>query len=225
MIIETKTKPVEVTSVISTTINHNGKKYPALKFVFPGEITAEDMNALLSGEITIDKYHHDGYNTQGEVSVIIGKVTTVEEERDNLQSELSVLSAEHAEMQENVNILLPVLDDATALTVKSLYPDWEVGKAYSAGERFVYDDMLYKVITAHTSQADWTPDVTESLYTVINETHAGTPEDPIPYSGNMVLENGKYYTQDGVTYLCTRDTVNPVYNTLAELVGQYVELA
>ena len=39
------------------------------------------------------------------------------------------------------------------------------------------------------------------------------------YEGNMALENGKYYSQDGVTYLCNRDTVNPVYNPLRELVG------
>ena len=41
----------------------------------------------------------------------------------------------------------------------------------------------------------------------------------------MALENGKYYIQDGVTYLCNRDTGNPVYNALSELVGLYVEIA
>ena len=42
--------------------------------------------------------------------------------------------------------------------------------------------------------------------------------------GNMALVSGKYYSQDGVTYLCNRDTVNPVYNPLRELVGIYVEI-
>ena len=46
----------------------------------------------------------------------------------------------------------------------------------------------------------------------------------IPYEGNMALESGKYYTQSGMTYLCSRDTVNPVYNALSELVGIYVEV-
>ena len=50
-----------------------------------------------------------------------------------------------------------------------------------------------------------------------------TPTDPIPYSGNMALESGKYYIQDYTIYLCTRDTGNPVYNPLADLVGLYVE--
>lgn len=40
----------------------------------------------------------------------------------------------------------------------------------------------------------------------------------------MSLYNGKYYSQDGVTYLCNRDTGNPVYNKLSELVGIYVEV-
>ena len=40
----------------------------------------------------------------------------------------------------------------------------------------------------------------------------------------MALVSGKYYSQDGVVYLCNRDTINPVYNTLRELVGIYVEI-
>ena len=63
---------------------------------------------------------------------------------------------------------------------------------------------------------------TESLYAVINETNAGTQEDPIPYNGNMTLENGKYYSQDGVIYLCNRDTEIPVYQALKDLVNIYV---
>lgn len=74
-----------------------------------------------------------------------------------------------------------------------------------------------------TFQADWVPGAgTESLYTRIDEQHDGTKYDPIPYSGNMALENGKYYTQDGVLYLCNRDTGNPVYHSLSALVGLYV---
>ena len=62
-----------------------------------------------------------------------------------------------------------------------------------------------------------------SLFERIDETHDGSKYDPIPYEGNMALESGKYYMQDGVTYLCSRDTGNPVYHALSELVGLYVE--
>lgn len=117
------------------------------------------------------------------------------------------------------------LSDAEALEVKSLYPVWENGVEYTARKKVRYNSTLYRCILAHTSQADWTPDVSPSLWTCIDETHAGTIDDPIPYSGNMALENGKYYVQDGVTYLCTRNTENPVFNALNELVGIYVEVA
>ena len=115
------------------------------------------------------------------------------------------------------------LSDAEALAVKALYPAWEAGTAYAAGDRLVYNGDLYRVLTAHTSQETWLPGTgTESLYTRIDEQHDGTKYDPIPYSGNMALENGKYYSQSGKTYLCNRDTGNPVYNALADLVGIYV---
>ena len=116
------------------------------------------------------------------------------------------------------------IDGNDALTAKMLYPEWAVGVACSVGFKVQYGGKLYRVITAHTTQADWTPDVSVSLFEVVNESHAGTMDDPIPYNGNMALENGKYYIQSGVIYLCTRDTVNPVYNALSELVGLFVEV-
>lgn len=117
------------------------------------------------------------------------------------------------------------LSDAVAATAPMLFPRWKVGEAYAGGERLCYNGELYKVKDgmSHTSQADWTPDVAVSQYERIDVEHAGTMDDPIPYDGNMELVNGLYYVQDGVVYLCTRDTVNPVYNPLAELVGIYVK--
>ena len=116
------------------------------------------------------------------------------------------------------------IDGNDALTAKMLYPEWAVGVAYSVGFKVQYGGKLYRVITSHTTQADWTPDVSASLFEVVNESHEGTLEDPIPYDGNMALENGKYYIQSGVIYLCTRDTINPVYQPLVDLVGLFVEV-
>lgn len=113
-------------------------------------------------------------------------------------------------------------DDKTALRMKEYYPEWETNIKYTVGFRVRHNEKLYKVLQEHTSQEGWQPDLTPSLWTVINETHSGTIEDPIPYNGNMALENGKYYIQDYVIYLCNRDTINPVYNHLSELVEIYV---
>lgn len=123
------------------------------------------------------------------------------------------------------------LPAADALKHRDYYPEWgdenaPMGKEVDAGFRLRHGGTLYEVIQPHALQADWAPGAgTESLYKVVQEEHAGTPDDPIPYAGNMELEEGKYYTQDGATYLCTRSTGQPVYHTLAELVGLYVEVA
>ena len=115
------------------------------------------------------------------------------------------------------------VDDNTALRMREFYPVWETGQNYPEGFKVQYGGALYKVLQAHTSQDGWEPENAPSLWTEICESHGGTLTDPIPYSGNMALESGKYYSQSGAVYLCTRDTVNPVYSALAELVGLYVE--
>ena len=124
------------------------------------------------------------------------------------------------------------VDDAVAIRIKDFYPVWETGKAYTTangcpvGYKITRNGRLWKLRQEHTSQDNWAPGETgtESLWEEICEQHDGTKYDPIPYNGNMALENGKYYTQGGVLYKCTRDTGDPVYNSLAELVGIYVEV-
>lgn len=123
------------------------------------------------------------------------------------------------------------LDNFDALKIKKLYPSWEslvsVGSIIAEpGYKFFYDRDLYECVNANpTFQKDWIPGVgTESLYTRIDEEHAGTLADPIPYSGNIVLNEGLYYSQNGQTYICTRDTGTAVHHALADLVGLYVEV-
>ncbi len=133
-------------------------------------------------------------------------------------------------IRQQVNTL--TVDDATAFRMAAFYPDWESGKAYTAengcpvGYKVVRAGNLWKLRQEHTSQDSWAPGMTgtESLWEEICEHHDGTKYDAIPYNGNMALEAGKYYTQDGVLYLCSRDTGNPVYHALSALVGTYVEV-
>ena len=124
------------------------------------------------------------------------------------------------------------LSDAEALTMKTLYPEWAnlVAAQYTtdkAGFKFLHSGYLYKTIpAAHTFAAQWVPGVgTESIYTRIDEQHDGSRYDPIPYTGNMELYAGQYYSQLGVTYRCTRATGTAVFHPLSELVGIYVEVA
>ena len=124
-------------------------------------------------------------------------------------------------IRQQINTL--AVDDQTALRMTEFYPEWTSGQGYTAAYKVRYGGKLWRCVQAHTAQVGWEPENAASLWTEICETHDGTQYDPIPYDGNMALEAGKYYIQDYVIYLCNRDTVNPVYNPLAELVGLYVE--
>lgn len=120
------------------------------------------------------------------------------------------------------------VDDNTALRMVEFYPEWKAGTEYTeqAGRAVGYKvhrgGKLWRLRQEHTSHTGREPENAASLWEQINETNAGTLDDPIPYDGNMALESGKHYIQDGVIYLCTRDTGNPVYNALTDLVGVFV---
>lgn len=116
------------------------------------------------------------------------------------------------------------LDDKDAMEGVELFPAWDGAADYEVGQRVRYEGILYRCIQGHTAQPGWKPADAPSLWVQICETHDGTEDDPIPYEGNMALESGKYYIQGDHLYRCIRDTVNPVYSPLAELVGLYVEL-
>ena len=134
--------------------------------------------------------------------------------------------------QEKARALRPLIEkaavslsDSDALDAVELFPAYTLGVWYEAGFRFRYGGKLYKVLIAHTTQEDWEPDSTPSLYAEVAKPGEGdSPDNPIEYNNNMELFNGKYYSQNGVVYLCFRDTGVPVYNNLADLVGIYVEV-
>ena len=124
-----------------------------------------------------------------------------------------------------------LMSDEQALQNKGAYRSWGMLVKYAVevghGYRFRHGGRLYKVLQPTFTFVDtWEPGSagSESLFAVIDESHAGTLDDPIPYEGNMELVNGMYYTQDGIVYHCWRDTGIPVYSPLSELVGLYVEV-
>lgn len=151
-----------------------------------------------------------------------GSEKAAAEERHRPLSEAEVNSML---LRQQVNAL--DVDDDTAFRMKAFYPTFDevVGQTVKQGFKFTHVEKLYKTLQPQlTIGAHYPPGIgTENLYAQICESHDGSKYDPIPYSGNMALENGKHYTQGGVTYRCICDTSNPVYSNLTDLVGLYVE--
>lgn len=115
--------------------------------------------------------------------------------------------------------------DEEALENIELFPTWQskLGIQVNQGDRLYFDDKLFKVLQTHTPQEDWRPDATASLYVQVVADDSGTIDNPIAFELNMELVEGKYYTEEGVKYLCTRSLAQSVWH-LAYLVGQYVEV-
>lgn len=134
-----------------------------------------------------------------------------------------VRKSEAIKLRHYIETAVQTLPNSEALEARVLHPEWASDTDYTAGYKVQRGGRLWRCIQAHTSQIGWEPENVASLWTEICESHVGTFEDPIPYNGNMALESGKYYSQDGKVYRCTRDTGNPVYHALSELVGLYVE--
>lgn len=105
------------------------------------------------------------------------------------------------EMIEKASVSLP---DTDAIEAAELFPAWAVGVAYSVGERVQYDGKLYKVVQAHTSQADWTPDATPALYTEVAK------QGEIPVWKQPTGAHDAYAKGDKVHYPTADD---PVYES------------
>ena len=131
-----------------------------------------------------------------------------------------------------IEIAMDKVDDNTALEAPQLCKNWAVGETVKPGDRRYYapTQKLYKVRDGpgHTTQADWTPDVTPALWAVVSKGQTGTVDDPIDAARGMEYVYGLYYldSEDGKLYLCQR-TGEAAGGTVVlqylphELVGNY----
>jgi hypothetical protein len=126
-----------------------------------------------------------------------------------------------------------------ALTAVELFPFWKElcdepqkdgtkGRVVEKkGFRFQHDKKLYRTEQPNYHFVEhYIPGApgTESLFSKVDESHAGSKDDPIPFEQNMEIYEGLYYTQNGVLYRCIRSSRQPLYHDLALLVGSYVEV-
>lgn len=209
-------------------------------------IIVDDMQA----EYTYDTHTVAGPitdNRDGTVIVKMGAANTAEQDAQDKaeKAEAAVFSLagcapaspeEVTTMRATIEAAMTLMSDERAAEAPSLSKAWVVGEQVNPGDRRYYPptERLYKVRDGqgHTTQANWTPDQTPAMWAVVDVTHAGTLEDPIPAAKGMDYIYGKYYRdpEDGKIYLCKRTgeedggVINLQYLP-HELVGQYFEAA
>lgn len=95
------------------------------------------------------------------------------------------------------------LADEDALQAVELFPQWVIGRAYAVDERLQYNGVLYRVVQAHTSQADWTPDITPALFVVVSLDE--WPEFVQPTGAHDAYKKGDKVTFEGKHYISLID--------------------
>lgn len=172
-----------------------------------------DAGYLLHNVVT-DTYSHVVYMPSADLSKF--EVVKDESVPDSLRNAIESLNTKQIEMEETQAtftqvqqslhkvakmVASEVTDDAKALAIQEFYDDWEVGVKYEVGTYIRYEGILYKVITAHTSQSDWTPTSASSLFAKVLIDPTGEtinewvqPDSTNPYmTGDKVIFNGKTY--------------------------------
>ena len=104
------------------------------------------------------------------------------------------------------SVVLSAATDNQAFIMRYLYPEWSgESVSYKKNDRFMYRDKFYKVLQKHTSQADWTPDTTSSLYVEIADPSNEYPEFKQPTGAHDAYAKGDRVTFEGKHYISLID--------------------
>lgn len=110
------------------------------------------------------------------------------------------------QLRRALQMFATTLDDEKAMEVVAVFDPWQIGKTYAVGDFLTYgvngvgDPQLYKVITTHTSQADWTPDKAVSLYDAVGLDDNGYPVWSQPTGSHDAYNTGDIVNYNGVLY-------------------------
>ena len=115
------------------------------------------------------------------------------------------------QMRLAIQMIAGGLTEAQALEVAAIYPEWEAGRSYAVGDilrhgvNSVGDPQLYKVVQAHTSQADWLPEATPALYDAFGLDEQGYPLWSQPTGAHDAYNAGDIVDYNGTLYKSLMD--------------------
>lgn len=212
---DTKTITLTMTSAEVAALLPNNTPWSIIQREMVDVLNEQDQPTGETKEV-VNEYDNSAYSLAGDitdhrdgtVSIKMGKPT----ETENAVGAVVALTGEvvtmarAAALRPMIEAAATSLPDSDAATAVELFPKWAYPVSYIVGNRVSDGGKLYKCRQAHTSQEGWKPSATPALWVVIDVTHAGTQDDPIPASRGMEYEYGKYYLdgEDGKTYKCER---------------------
>ena len=102
-----------------------------------------------------------------------------------------------------IEMAAALMSDEAALDSIELIAPWKIKEYVSSGERRRFDGVLYRCVQAHTTQADWTPDITPALWVAVSIEEY--PEWVQPTGAHDAYNIGDKVTYNGNRYVCAVD--------------------
>lgn len=165
-------------------------------------VEIEDQK-ILEGTNILSCYYIDG-------KVVLDEEAQEQSIRDGQKAKLIEEATVRLKEFETRN-LLRSLTDEEAYSVSVLYPEWsDKSISYHKDERLIFNDKFYKVLLDHTSQADWTPDVSVSLFVEISDPSIEYPEWKRPTGSHDSYRTGDKITFNNKKYISLVD--NNIYS-------------
>lgn len=178
-------------------------------------------------------YHLMGRDEMPECETVLVQETdagrVLREEQDKAAAEARLTGQMQAAVKLYVQAATDIPDEQ-ALEMPDLFKSWDevlaAGEQLEANTILNLDGQLYRVVQPVTPQAHQRPDSEGMLaiYRPIDQTHAGTQEDPIPFVYGMDTEQGKYYSSGGKVYLCNLTMAPCVWPPETEGLWQWTEV-
>ena len=176
-------------------------------------------NKILEGVATSEEYADELYyrevarreisgatEEQAEQKPLDTRIDGIERPTNIMLGTESNMEQASEQMRKALQIFAQTLTDEQAMEISTIYPSYEVGRAYSADELLTYgindvgDPQLYRVVQAHTSQSDWAPDATPALYTPIGLNPQGYPKWSRPTGSHDAYNTGDIVDYNGTLY-------------------------
>lgn len=115
------------------------------------------------------------------------------------------------QLRRSLQLFANTLSEEQAMEVAAVFPTWQAGVSYQVGDVIAYgtnqvgDPQLYKVVQPHTSQEDWTPDATASLYDAFGLDDSGYPVWSQPTGAHDAYNTGDIVNYNGTLYISLID--------------------
>lgn len=170
-------------------------------------IERNGLKILMSTYGYILRHKESGNMYSGKIYLgVNSSVDEYEELRDDAIDERLILKLEEVDAkEESLNkigkiVANQVTDDKVALTIQEFYDIWTIGTLYKVGQYITYKDILYKVLTEHISQENWTPDISPSLFANVLTSLDGTPQEWVQPDSTNAYMIGDKVIYEGVIY-------------------------